>query len=262
MKILFLSKKDDLLFRDNMLAIAMQTAIDYPYISLILSTGDNKADYEKCFYSKERLVREKNCYDRPGAFEYLINREKEGQMTQLDVERVFVPVVDNHLYYLPEDKNVEEKQNEITDADRAKLVNKLDTYADIVYVNAINEKGIIKSFLAESADVVIFGIDSHMSNCDEILLLPAKIREKSLFLLNGYEACSYSNMTMLTRYYRIDEERILTIPSNSIFAQASWKGKGEEFIKRSNFSNMTKGCKLFISQLKRSVNIMVDSLDF
>lgn len=262
MKILFLSKKDDLLFRDNMLAIATQTAIDYPYISLILSTGENRADYEKCFEKSYSVIREGTSYGRQNGLEYLVLKDKMNEMTQEEIDKVFVPVVDNHLYYLPEAKNSEKSRIKITDDEQAGLVNRLDEYADIVYVNCTNEQNLLEGQMADAADLIIFGIDAHLSNCDELLLLPARLREKCLFLFSGYEACSSNNITRLIKYYRLEEDRILAVPSNSIFSQASMKGKGEEFIKRCNFSKMTTGCSFFINQLKRSASIMMDTLDF
>lgn len=102
------------------------------------------------------------------------------------------------------------------------------------------------------ADLVVVSLKQESACIERFFQRDFHIAKNILFLLGGYASEAETGRAYLERVYRIEPERIGTVPFNNEFYLALLRGKSSSFIQREYWNSRSENNEQFIWELKKT----------
>lgn len=161
--------------------------------------------------------------------------------------------LDDRLFYLPWD-NIENKDiyeyelNMVIDS----LIEKLEAFAGNVFIDISGSNNLSTKSILNDVDIVVVNINQNHAIIKDFFDNYQSIADKAFFVLGNYEQYSRLDMNAISRYYKINPNRIGAVPYNYEYREALNNGKVIDFISKYYNCRKRDSNYHFISQIKRS----------
>lgn len=250
----------------SMAAISTYMAIEHNYRILVISTGYKDETLKRCFW-KEKKVR-KNL----GLFGPNTNTSLESGIVGLSKiissNKISSENITNYTKIIFKDRLEILESFSGGEADYEKLkklypeiISLANNYYDLVFVDLDNEmEKEISDKILENSNLVIANINQRLYSIDRFMELketiPVLNSKKVLVLIGRYDKFSKYTVKNITRYMK-EKNKVLTIPYNTLFFEASEEAKVPElFFNIKSLENDERN-SVFVEEIKRaSENIM------
>ena len=250
----------------SMAAISTYMAIEHNYRILVISTRYKDETLKRCFW-KEKKVR-KNL----GLFGPNTNTSLESGIVGLSKiissNKISSENITNYTKIIFKDRLEILESFSGGEADYEKLkklypeiISLANNYYDLVFVDLDNEmEKEISDKILENSNLVIANINQRLYSIDRFMELketiPVLNSKKVLVLIGRYDKFSKYTVKNITRYMK-EKNKVLTIPYNTLFFEASEEAKVPElFFNIKSLENDERN-SVFVEEIKRaSENIM------
>lgn len=250
MKVVFLNDRECNNSLKNMISIAIQASIEYPYRNFLMSIDNVDGKMQNYFKAPEKnMVAENHFTYKTKGIEYLVKRQIEGMIGKRDFEEAFKAVMDYHLYYLPSDDGEYEIPYDERVKSTSQLATRLERYGDLVFINVGSYMNAWSCKLVEEADLVVISVADSDNNLENVFVnLPAHTREKTIYVITEWMGETVRGISIKKRL-RIDQENIFVIPDNSSFNNAYILGQATDYLIKNNRIPSNISCRYFIKEL-------------
>lgn len=208
------------------------------------------------------LLREEFSFYDPVGLDGLIRRIHSNHTYENLIEDVAIKYLDNQLYYLPKNPDINQEYFEYELNQVIKpLMNYLDKLFDLVFIDtAVNQTLSTKTIL-EQADLVVVNLCQNKAVLEHFFTNYASIMDKSIILIGSYQEESKFHLKNIRRKYQITKEQVGVIPFNMEFADAANNGVVAEFLTR-NFSCQKQDENYsFILEAKRVASMILSRIE-
>lgn len=159
----------------------------------------------------------------------------------------------DRLFYLPWDnianKDIYEYElNMVIDS----LIEKLEVFAGNVFIDISGSNTLSTKSILNDVDIVVVNINQNHAVIKDFFDNYNFIADKAFFILGNYEQYSRLDMNAISRYYKINPNRIGTVPYNYEYREALNNGRVIDFISKYYNCRKRDSNYYFISQIKRS----------
>lgn len=262
MKIVFWGASGGCGTTSNMAAVAGFLALttNYRNICMQLKEGSGDLEFFFCPWDKRTVLKEESTYYALEGMDYLIWQEQHHRLDETVMKESLVSVMDHKLYYLPSgDREKAGLYPAQTGELQRNILSRMEEYADLVFIDAGDQRDGFAYSLLQSADVVVVNFFGEQKELEQFFCDPPSSRGKVLYLLANYRGDQVYNSANIQRIYRMDRRSICTIPASVRFAHACEQGKLEQFMKR-NFK-MGGGFRdgNFFDRLRYTSNLILEA---
>ncbi|MDF2610546.1 MAG: putative rane protein [Lachnospiraceae bacterium] len=172
-------------------------------------------------------------------------------------------ILNESLYYIPSSFKV---NREIYDYDIYSNVNKilqsLDTFADIIYIDTSNRNSLSSKVILEEADLVVVNLTQNSSVIQHFFDNYSSIQSKCVFLISGYHKQSCLNINAISKLHSIKKTQITVIPYNLEYQEAVSQGTIVEFLSRNYTCKRRSPNYEFVNQVKKAVEMIMNHINY
>lgn len=218
----------------SMTAVAgfLALALNHRGICMQPKTGGGDLETFFCPWEKRSVLREESTYYALEGMDYLIWQEQHHKLDTAAMRESVVPLFDHRLFYLP--CGLREKPGLYpaqTGELQQRIMERLEEFAELVFIDAGSGRDDFTYRLLKQADVAVVNFSGEQKELEQFFCSQFPCRGTVLYLLANYSSDQVYNRDNLQRIYRMDRQSICSIPANPYFAQASAKGRVEQYMK-------------------------------
>lgn len=270
MKIAFWSNAQDSIgVTSNLACISVASAFAYSYKAVLMENHVQKNKLENLLmYNLAGRKREIQYQSKHLGLGFMINymsnlyEDHNYKYSNDAIKGASLEILSDSLYYLPLDYI----QNSIAFdynlyGSIKDILNQLDDFADITYIDTSNSNHLSSKIILEEADLIVvnfiqnkFLIGSFFENYSSIL-------HKCVFLISNYHTGSKLNLNTISKDHLIDPTHIVAIPYNIEYQEAVLQGTVVEFITRNYKCKKKNPNYRFVYEVKKAVNMIISSIE-
>ncbi len=245
----------------NMAAVAGYLAFSGNCRSICLQPKEGKGDLESFFMPGEErpVLNEEGAYHVPEGMDYLIWQEQHHALNGGAVAQSLVPVPGGELYYLPGGAREKPGLYPVrTCGLQRRILDSMEKYADIVFIDAGDCREGFAYSLLEDADVAVVNLYGGQRELEGFFGMPRR-RGREVYLLSNYSGDWQRDSRCLRRVYRIDGSGICPIPPDLDFARACAGGHLGRYLKKNCLGNGAHREGSFFSSLRYAANRIMEA---
>ena len=218
-------------------------------------------DFELFFspWEKRTAFKEESTYYALEGMDYLIRQEQRHRLDRDCIRESLLPLFDYRLFCLPCGMR---KKTELYPLQSLALQRRvalcMERYADLLYIDAGHERGVLGDELVQSADVVVVNFSGVQKELEEFFSSPFRCRGRLVYLLADYDNEQVYNAANLHRIYRTRERDTCVLPANPLFAQACAHGRLEPFLKKIFRGRESQRDEQFTRELSRTARLITE----
>ncbi len=248
-------------------AITTQMSIEHNYKILIISTGHKDTTLDRCFWEEKRKKRNLGLFgpntntaleDGVVGIETII---RSGKLQPENITNYTKIIFKDRLEVLASFKGEKLEYDEIKQ-NYPDIINLANKYYDLVFVDLDQELGeTITEQILQNSNLVIANLSQRLTSINKFMNLREEIpmfnSKKTLVLINRYDKFSKYTIKNITRYMG-ERNKILTIPYNTLFFEASEEAKVPDL-----FLRLRRGVDeedrnyIFIQEVKRTSDAII-----
>lgn len=281
MKIAFWSNaKGSIGVTSNLACISVASVMRYSLKAVLWENHTQRNTLEQallCKHTNHYLNEVDNYHIHPVGMTHLMNQFAFGKYsisthkfnTQPDypkrqvIQEASYEILNERLYYIPTSFEV---NRELYDYDLYSNVNlilqSLDTFADLIYIDTSNKNSLSSKVILEEADVVVVNLNQSPSLIQDFFENYSSIQSKCIFLISSYQKQSCFNINSISKLHSINKSQIAIIPYNLEYQEAVSQGTIVEFMSR-NYSCKRKNPNYnFVNQVKKAVEMIMHHINY
>lgn len=234
MKIVFWGASRGCGTTSNMAAVAGYLAVsrNHRVVCLQPKAGDGDMEAFFCPWDKKSVLREESAYYALEGMDYLIWQEQHHRLDAVALKESMVPLFDHRLYYLSGGSREKTRlYPEQTKELQRRILARIEEYAGLVFIDIGSGQDEFTSNMLRWADVAVVNFSGDGEELKQFFGSKFPCRKTVLYLLANDRFDQVYNCDNLHRIYRVERQRICSIPANPQFAHACERGKMEAYIK-------------------------------
>ncbi len=245
----------------SMAAVASYLSLHSSRRSICVQPKEGGTDLELFFrpWESRTMLQEESTYYALEGMDYLIWQEQHHRLDQATIQETLVPLLGGRLSFLP--SGAREKPGLYpaqTGELQRRILTRLETMADLVFIDLGTAKDGLADRMMELADVVVVNFCGQQRELENFFGQPSAVRKNVLYLLPNYVEDQVYNRNNLQRIYRVDPRKICNLPSNVNFAHACMHGRVDRFIQKSGPAQGVRRNGLFFEQLRYLSNLILE----
>lgn len=272
MKIAFWSNAQDSIgVTSNLACISVASVFAYSYKTVLMENHLQKNKLENLLFydlaSRKKELQHHSSQERFG-YRYMINymdymNEEENYKSSKEVIKgASLEILNDSLYYLPLDyiQNSNTFDYSLYGSIRF-ILNKLDEFADITYIDTSNHNNLSSKIILEEADLIVVNFIQNKSLIIHFFENYSSILHKCVFLISNYHKNSKLDLNTISKEYLIDPSHIVAIPYNIEYQEAVLQGTVVEFITRNYKCQKKNPNYRFVYEVKKAVKMIICHLE-
>lgn len=263
MKIVFWGASRGCGTTSNMAAVAgyLAVSLNQRVVCLQPKTGDG--DMEALFrpWDRRNVLREESAYYALEGMDYLIWQEQHHRLDAAALKESMVPLLDHRLYYLSGGSREKTRlYPEQTKELQRRILARIEEYAQMVFIDMGSGQDEFTSNMLRWADVAVVNFSGDREELKRFFSAQFPCRGTVLYLMANDRFDQVYNCDNLQRIYRVDRQRLCSIPANPQFAQACARGRVESYMKACcrGRGGSVRG-EQFIAGLRRAANLILEA---
>jgi len=244
----------------NLAAISVASVIRYPYSVITMENRLCNNNLGKAFMGREAIPSMyevgTNYYDG-GGIEGLMRKIYRGGSHPEMLKAYLKEVISKHLYYIPQSKVI---HSEIFDYEFDhcihQLLNIMEEYADICFIDTASHKNLSTKTILEEADLIVVNLCQKQNILEDFFLNHSSLISKAIFIISDYDSHTKLTMKRIAFTFDIPLENITFIPCNEMYQAAFLDGNVVEFISR-NYNCSKESPNFFFLQAIKKATFMV-----
>lgn len=244
-----------------MAAISTMLSLIYPAKTVILENHYHHNSLYSGFYGMERR---KYCNTKEDYFFHpkgmdAVFRDTKDQITwEEKILSSLTEVIQNRLYYMPQGRLLNHLAYEYTfHSEIQMLIQRLNQYADYVFIDTMNGNNLSTKLILEQADLVVVQLEQEFHILEEFFENYSALRNKAVFLINNYKPNSIYSVKYMLKRYHISKSSIIPISFNMQLSESYLQGLLISFLSSNLRINADNENYRIICELKRAVQIIV-----
>lgn len=155
------------------------------------------------------------------------------------LENVSEEIIQNHLFYIPNDARVNETSFELSiNRHILSILKASEKFVDLTFVDTAKENISTKLVLQE-ADLIVVNLLQDPKELHSFFKNHSSILSKSLLLISNYDKNSYFNLDKIIQTYSIEKSIIATVPYNDDYKEALKYGRLISFLFDNSYCKTT-----------------------
>lgn len=245
----------------SMAAISTYMAIQHNYKILVIATGYKDETLKNCFWQEKKVKRNLGMFGPntntalEDGISGLAKIMKSNKLSPENITNYTKIIFKDRLEVLQSFRGEKAEYEELKKI-YPEIINLANNYYDLVFVDLDNEieQGISDIILSNS-NLVIANISQRLSSINKFIEArknePILNSKKTLLLIGRYDKFSKYTVKNITRYMK-EKNKVLTIPYNTLFFEASEEAKVPElFFNIKSLENDERN-GIFVEELKRA----------
>lgn len=170
-------------------------------------------------------------------------------------QKVILP---DRLFYIPQTRVIHSEIFEYEfDHDIDILLQMIDEYYDICFIDTASRNNLSSKKILEEADLIVVNLCQNKIFLEDFFLNYSSLISKAVFLIGNYSRQSKISCKRIAMKYDIPMENITVIPSNELYRNAFMQGNVVEFIKRNLSCDKEHPNYLFIQSVKKAAYMII-----
>ena len=245
----------------SLTAISTYMAIQHNYKILVIATGYKDNTLKNCFLQEKKVKRNLGMFGPNTNTSFddgisgIVKIMKSNKLSAENITNYTKVIFKDRLEILPSFKG-ERNDYEALKKAYPEIINLANSYYDLVFVDLDNEiEQEISDIILSNSNLVVANISQRLSSINSFIEIresePILNSKKTLILLGRYDKYSKYSIKNVTRYMK-EKNKVLTIPYNTLFFEASEEAKVPElFFNIKSLENDDRN-GIFISEIKRA----------
>lgn len=211
----------------NMAAISVMLAMGEQKRSVLFENHYNANNLEKMLVRNDiSMVREDGYYYSQRGMDYLMRQLSTGKTAQAVVKQVSVPLLHNHIHYIPQSPIVNKEVFAYQMQQMLfPILNCLEQTADFVSVDAETGGNASTSMILSQADVVVVNLSQNPVALEHCFTNYASLQHKAVYIIGNYRADKEYTLDKILKEFPVNKERIGIIPHSEEFSDALHHGR-------------------------------------
>lgn len=246
---------------ENLAAISVASVIRYPYSVITMENRLCSNNLGKAFLGRSHVSMMNEVgtnYYEGGGMEGLIRKIYREDYFEGILRYYVKEIINKHLYYIPQSRII---HNEIFEYEFDHcvhpLLDMLDEFADICYINTASNHNLSTKTILEESDLIVVNLSQNQSILEDFFLNYSSLINKAVFILSNYESNPKYNYKKIANMYDIPLENISIIPRNELYQNSFAGGNVVEFISRNYVCPKESPNYLFIQAIKKSTYLII-----
>lgn len=254
----------------NLACISVISALEYALKAVLIENHNKKNKLEDVLQynvANYHLREECNYYFKHIGMNYIINQlsqknnfPREETTSQL-IQEASIEILNNHLYYIPQ---TYENNRYTFDYDLygniQEILNALDDFADITYIDTSCSNNLSTKIILDSADLVVVNLMQNISDIEYFFNNYSSILSKCVFLISSYHKESHLNIRNISRINLINKSSIAAIPYNVEYQEAVLKGTIVEFLFHNFSCKRSSPNYSFVRAVRKAAYMIMQSI--
>lgn len=189
------------------------------------------------------------------------NTIREKEVSKL-IKEVSIEILSNSLYYIPPNHLT---NNETFEYDLYgninHILNTLDTFADITYIDTTNGNNLSSKIILNEVDLIVVNLIQDASIIKNFFDNYSSILSKCVFIISSYRKEIDLNVNKISKNHFINKSSIATIPYNMEYQEAIAQGTIVDFLYHNYSCKKTDPNYKFIQDVRKTVTMIMSHLE-